>query len=79
MKLKKILAAFMFAGIAGAVYSVDSNQIAQAKAALKVQLSSINESLIQEFEVILPGANSLSGCFYWKNFPISFTASCNWC
>lgn len=73
MKLKKILAAFLFAGIAGAVYSVDSNQIAQAKAALKVQLSSINESLIQEFEVILPGANSLSGiqpdAFIGKVFP----------
>ena len=73
MKLKKFLAAVIFVSFTGAAYSVDSNKIAEAKSALNIQLSSISESLIQGFEVILPEANSLSGiqpdAFIGKVFP----------
>ena len=73
MKLKKFLAAIIFISLTGAAYSIDANQIRKAKENLNTELCTISESLLREFEVILPGSNSLSGvqpdAYIGKLFP----------
>lgn len=75
MKIKKIFAAVCFISLAATCFAEESTaeKLEKAKASLSTQLSSVSESLLSEFEVILPEANSLSGvqpdAYIGKVFP----------
>lgn len=74
MNLKKIIIALTCISIAhGAFAESVTEKITKAKSEMKTQLSAVSDSLLKEFEVILPETNSLSGiqpdAYIGKVFP----------
>ena len=73
MNIKKIFAVACFVGIAATCFAASEEEFEKAKEKLSGQLCTVSESMLSQFEVILPEANSLSGvqpdAFVGKVFP----------